>query len=314
MAADRPRTPRGFTEDTNATPLVHITEGVKNGPKRPCLVMVAGPRLGEIFPIEGELLIGRDPQAALRLPDDESVSRKHARVTALPVEGGGALITDLGSANGTFVDGEKVDESVLKEGAKIRVGQTNVLKFARYDTIEESAQRQLLESALRDGMTRAFNRRYFMQRLGAELRFAERHSQTVALLMLDLDHFKQLNDDCGHPSGDAALEKLVEVLDGGLRAEDVLARYGGEEFAILLRNISADNAMALAERLRKTVADTHFGPFGKESAPRQMTISIGVATFPDGDAKGDAAVAQLVARADAALYRAKNSGRNKTSR
>jgi diguanylate cyclase (GGDEF)-like protein len=311
MAADRPRTPRGFTEDTNATPLVHLSSDVKAGPKRPCLVMVAGPRLGEIFPIEGELLIGRDPQAALRLPDDESVSRKHARVTAL-VEG--ALITDLGSANGTFVDGEKVAERMLREGAKIRVGQTNVLKFARYDAIEETAQRQLLESALRDGMTRAFNRRYFMQRLAAELRFAERHAQPLALLFLDLDHFKQLNDDLGHPAGDLVLEKLVEVLDDALRAEDVLARYGGEEFAILTRNISPASAMQVAERVRKLVADTHFGPYGKEGAPRQVTVSIGVAVYPEGEVKGEAAVAQLVARADAALYRAKNNGRNTISR
>lgn len=313
MASDGPRAPRGFTEDTNATPLVHLSEGLKGGPKRPCLVMVAGPRLGEIFPIEGELLIGRDPQAALRLPDDESVSRRHARVTALAVDGG-ALITDLGSANGTFVDGEKVAESVLKEGVKIRVGQTNVLKFARYDALEESAQRQLLESALRDGMTRAFNRRYFMQRIAAELRFAERHGQTLALLLIDLDHFKQLNDQLGHPAGDEVLEKLVEVLDDALRAEDVLARYGGEEFAILARNISAASALQLAERVRRLVAETHFGPFGKESAPRQVTISVGVGVYPEGDAKGETAVAQLVARADAALYRAKNNGRNTVCR
>jgi diguanylate cyclase (GGDEF)-like protein len=313
MAADRP--PRGFSEDTNATPLVHLSSDVK-GPKRPCLIMVAGPRLGEIFPIEGELLIGRDPGAALRLPDDESVSRKHARVTATQAEEGGVQIADLGSANGTFVDGERVTERVLKEGAKIRVGQTNVLRFARYDQLEEQAQRQLLESALRDGLTRAFNRRYFMQRLGAELRFAERHAQTLALLMIDLDHFKKVNDELGHTAGDQVLARLVEALDDALRTEDVLARYGGEEFAVIARNIPADHALNLAERLRRIVADTHFGPYGKEGAPRQVTISVGVALYPtgpEGSTKGEAAVAQLVARADAALYRAKNKGRNLVS-
>ena len=188
---------------------------------------------------------GRDhhrPRSASRTcacAEDEGVSRRHARVT--PVADG-ALLADLGSQNGTFVDGDKVSERVLKEGMKIRVGQTTVLKFARYDAVEEAAQRQLLESALRDGLTRAFNRRYFVERLGAEIRFAERHAQPLALLMLDLDHFKQLNDAHGHLIGDDVLRAVVGVLNDTLRAEDVLARYGGEEFAILVRGVNKENA------------------------------------------------------------------------
>ncbi|HEX9103647.1 MAG TPA: GGDEF domain-containing protein, partial [Polyangia bacterium] len=251
--SDRP--PRGFTEETNATPLVGLTGDVQ-GPKRPCLVVIAGAHLGEIFPVDGEMLIGRDPQSNLRLAEDEGVSRRHARVT--PVADG-ALLADLGSQNGTYVDGERVQERVLKEGVKIRVGQTTVLKFARYDALEERAQRQLLESALRDGLTHAFNRRYFVERLGAEVRFAERHSQPLALLMLDIDHFKQLNDAHGHLIGDDVLRAVVGVLADTLRAEDVLARYGEAEFAILAREIPEANAMQLGERLRALVAGTTFG-------------------------------------------------------
>lgn len=203
--SDRP--PRGFTEETNATPLVNLTGDV-GGPKRPCLVVIAGAHLGEIFPIDGEIIIGRDADATLRLAEDEGVSRRHARVT--PVADG-ALLADLGSQNGTYVDGERVQERVLKEGVKIRVGQTTVLKFARYDAIEEKAQRQLLESALRDGLTRAFNRRYFLQRLAAEIRFAERHTQPLTLLMLDIDHFKQLNDQHGHMAGDEVLRTIPGI-------------------------------------------------------------------------------------------------------
>src|SRR5581483_398510 len=249
--------PRGFSEDTNATPLVRLSDASATGPKRPCLVMIAGPRLGEIFPIAdggaaGELLIGRDPDMHLKLDGDESVSRRHAAVQV--EEGGNARVRDLGSANGTWLDGRKIEgEAVLREGQKIRIGQTVVLKFALYDQLEELAQRQLLEAALRDGLTRAFNRRYFLQRLAAEIRFAERHAQNLALLMLDLDHFKQLNDTHGHPTGDKVLRKLVDVLTDALRAEDVLARYGGEEFAVLARGISPDHAHTVAERLRKTV-------------------------------------------------------------
>ena len=228
------RPPRGFSEETNATPLVRLTGDVQ-GPKRPCLVVIAGAHLGEIFPVEGEIIIGRDPESNLRLAEDEGVSRRHARVT--PVADG-ALLADLGSQNGTYVDGERVQERVLKEGMKVRIGQTTVLKFARYDAVEEAAQRQLLESALRDGLTRAFNRRYFVERLGAEIRFAERHAQPLALLMLDIDHFKQLNDSHGHLIGDDVLRAVVGVLNDTLRAEDVLARYGGEEFSVLVRGVN----------------------------------------------------------------------------
>jgi len=314
MSAERP--PRGFTEETNATPLVRLTDASAAGPKRPCLIMIAGPMLGEIFPINeagGEMIVGRDPDAQLRLGDDESVSRRHASVRS--TGNGQALIKDLGSANGTWVDGERVEEAPLREGAKIRVGQTIVLKYALYDQIEELAQRQLLEAALRDGLTHAFNRRYFLQRLQAEIRFAERHTSTVALLMLDIDHFKQLNDRFGHPFGDAVLKKLCEVLTDTLRAEDVLARYGGEEFAVLARDIAPAHARGLAERLRALVASTSFSKVESGSEPVHISVSVGVALYPlDPKRTADETTDDgqtLIARADAALYRAKQAGRNR---
>ena len=304
--SDRP--PRGFTEETPATPLVRLT-GDGQGPKRPCLVVIAGAHLGEIFPVEGEIIIGRDLESNLRLAEDEGVSRRHARVT--PVADG-ALLADLGSQNGTYVDGERVQERVLKEGMKIRIGQTTVLKFARYDAVEEAAQRQLLDSALRDGLTHAFNRRYFVERLGAEVRFAERHSQPLALLMLDIDHFKELNDTHGHLIGDDVLRAVVGVLDDTLRAEDVLARYGGEEFAVLVRGVNQDGARVLGERLRKEIAEM---PLSKETGEKlAVTISIGISVFPlqnPADVPSEQMGKKLVELADAALYRAKNAGRNR---
>jgi diguanylate cyclase (GGDEF)-like protein len=229
---------------------------------------------------------------------------------------GKALIKDLGSANGTWVDGARIQgEAPLAEGTKIRVGQTVVLKYALYDQIEELAQRQLLEAALRDGLTHAFNRRYFLQRLQAEVRFAERHASTVALLMLDIDHFKQLNDRYGHPFGDGVLKRLTEVLGETLRAEDVLARYGGEEFAVLVRGIPRDHAIGLAERLRKLVQTAALGKSEVPEEPMRISVSIGVAMYPlnpprKPDENADDSEA-LIARADAALYRAKQSGRNR---
>jgi diguanylate cyclase (GGDEF)-like protein len=277
--------------------------------------MIAGPLLGEIFPIEGgELIIGRaDAGVAVRLDGDESVSRRHAAISVETDGKGGATtarVRDLGSANGTWLDGRKLEgEAILREGQKIRVGQTVVLKFALYDELEETAQRQLLEAALRDGATRAFNRRYFLQRLTAEIRFAERHAQSLALIMLDIDHFKQLNDTHGHPIGDVILKRLVEVLQDALRAEDVLARYGGEEFAVLARGISPDSAITVGERLRKLVESASF------VNNIRVTVSAGIAVFPfAADApKADDPAQKLIELADAALYRAKQTGRNRVA-
>jgi diguanylate cyclase (GGDEF)-like protein len=310
---DDERPPRGFSEETNSTPLVRLTDASAAGPKRPCLVMIAGPRLGEIFPIDGELVIGRDPDAQLRLADDESVSRRHAMVRATTE--GGALIKDLSSANGTYVDGARVTESPLAEGVKIRVGQTVVLKYALYDQIEELAQRQLLESALRDSLTHAFNRRYFLQRLQAEIRFAERHASDLALLMIDLDHFKAINDRHGHPYGDTVLRKVCELLSQTLRAEDVIARYGGEEFVVLARGIPKEHAIALADRLRKLVAAARINRADSQEPATSITISVGVSVYPLTPARNPDETTDdaqtLIARADAALYRAKQAGRNR---
>jgi diguanylate cyclase (GGDEF)-like protein len=300
--------PRGFHEDTSAT-TPHGNPIQPSGPRRPCLLVVAGARLGEIFPIEGELIIGRDADVQLRINDDEGISRRHARVTA---QGDSAVIVDLGSANGVFVDGQKISERLLVEGQKIRVGQTTVLKFARYDAMEEHAQRQLLESALRDVTTHAFNRRYFLQRLGGEIRFADRHHMQLALLIIDLDHFKKINDTYGHYQGDEVLRQVVILLNNALRAEDVLARFGGEEFAVLARGIPEGGALQLAERLRKLVETTDFGTAQK---PLHCTISVGVAVFPfEGSQLETAAMEKLIERADAALYRAKQAGRNQTAK
>jgi diguanylate cyclase (GGDEF)-like protein len=130
----------------------------------------------------------------------------------------------------------------------------------------------------------------------------------VALVMLDIDHFKLLNDTYGHPAGDEVLRRIGELLLETLRAEDVLARYGGEEFAVLARGTSRENAVLLAERLCRLVAGA---PFGPRDNPIKVTLSAGVATYPfDGEKPADLS-ARLIELADAALYRAKQSGRNR---
>jgi PleD family two-component response regulator len=155
----------------------------------------------------------------------------HARLSVQGVE---VYIEDLKSANGTQVNGEKVTSRVpLRDGDKITAGATTILKFTYGDDLEETFQRKLLEAAIRDGLTKAYNKQYFLERLDTEVAFAQRHKTSLSLLMLDVDHFKRINDTFGHPRGDEVLVKLAGVVHETIRKEDVFTRYGGEEFAIL---------------------------------------------------------------------------------
>ena len=319
-------------DQTHTKPAAPIEGDVEQKRNLAYLVVLAGVSAGEMFKLQlDKTVIGRGPRCAVRL-NDEGVSREHCQLVREVGAGAGAgetsepgtdkiVLEDLGSTNGTFCNGERVDRRDLTDGDKISVGASTILKFTYQDQVDERYQKRLFESALRDGLTRAFNRRYFVQRLAAEVRFAERHEQPLALLMLDLDHFKQLNDSWGHIVGDGVLRALVDVLHDTLRAEDVLARYGGEEFTVLARGINADNARALAERVRRVVEGMKLS---KDGAPLPVTVSIGISVFPleaAGDEAGGAAPdeastseqigRQLIERADAALYRAKRAGRNR---
>ncbi len=296
----------GSALDDERTPITRPRWIEDQGGKRSCLIRLTGAQLGELLVIDRELVIGRDRELGLSLPHDRGISREHAKVVEVQ---DGALLIDLGSTNGVFVDGVRVKERLLVDGDKIRVGQTTVLKFARYDDAEIRMQRRLVDEALRDGMTRVFNRRYFLERLDAEIGFGARNNVSLSLTMFDLDHFKALNDAHGHLTGDRVLAELAAVCGRTLRHEDVLARYGGEEFIVLLRGAALDGATRLAERLRRGVEFARLG--AALDPPRPVTISVGVATFTPADYRPIATAGErLVAAADAALYRAKNAGRN----
>ena len=296
----------GSDFDDEVTPIAMPSIYEEAGDKRPCLIRLTGALLGEVVVVQGEMVIGRDNPKGLSLPHDRGASREHAKIIEVP---GGARLIDLGSTNGTFVDGVRIEDHLLVEGDKVRIGQTSVLKYARYDDAEIRMQRRLVDEALRDGMTRVFNRRYFMERLEAEVGFGERHRAPVSLVLFDVDRFKQVNDTYGHLAGDRMLIALAEVCSKTARNEDVVARYGGEEFIVLLRGIRSDGAMRVGERLRRAVELAQLGASLKP--PRALTISVGVATLSPSDHKPiTTATERLVAAADAALYRAKHAGRN----
>jgi diguanylate cyclase (GGDEF)-like protein len=297
-------------EATFATEIEEIREklsGVGATHARPCLTMLTGGMAGQLFKVKkGEAVIGRAAQAEVKVEDD-GISRAHARIRSETA--GRAFIEDLGSRNGTFVNGAKIaGPTELREGVKIQVGRNTVLRFGFQDDLDESFHENLLSSALRDGLTKLFNKRYFLERLDSELKFAQRHETALTLLMLDIDFFKKVNDTHGHLAGDMVLVAIANQLSRAVRNEDVVARFGGEEIAIVLRAINIDNAAQMAERLRKLVEGTVI-PF--ESKELRATVSIGIAGFPSTPAK---TVDQLVDAADKALYRAKQSGRNRVCR
>jgi diguanylate cyclase (GGDEF)-like protein len=159
-----------------------------------------------------------------------------------------------------------------------------------------------------DTLTGIYSRIEFHRRLKREVQRSMRYGRDVSMLMMDLDHFKEVNDTHGHPSGDDALRHVTEVAQKALRATDILARYGGEEFVIILPETSIDDAMQVAERIRASLASE---PATTRQGKRVcLTISIGGAVYP-GDAPSDD---ELIAAADKALYGAKTSGRDRVCR
>jgi diguanylate cyclase (GGDEF)-like protein len=264
------------------------------------LVVIAGTGFGNMFRLKGgRTVIGRGDRATVRIIDD-GISREHA---AVEQEGKAAVLVDLGSTNGTFWNGVRIKRQELVDGDKIAIGSSTIFKFSYQDHIDQSFQRQLFESALRDSLTHTFNRRYFLDRLQGELRFSVRHGKPVALLFVDVDHFKSINDSYGHQAGDQVLAEVARVLLATIRAEDVLARYGGEEFAIICREIESAGAEALGNRLIAAVAQRKFEHAGKVIP---VTVSVGAAVDPTLEEPQ-----ALIAAADAAMYEAKRSGRNR---
>lgn len=160
-----------------------------------------------------------------------------------------------------------------------------------------------------DPLTQVLNRRALTLRLTSELDRARRYSSVVTLLMIDLDHFKRINDTYGHLTGDDALREVAQLLLNAIRSVDVVARYGGEEFVVVLPETAEGGAVAFAERIRERIEQQPFAVIGAEesSGGLRLTASIGVATFPS--VRVDTAE-DLFAQADAALYRAKADGRN----
>jgi diguanylate cyclase (GGDEF)-like protein len=165
---------------------------------------------------------------------------------------------------------------------------------------------QIRNSAERDALTGLANRRALMARLTFELQRCISYESCTSLAMIDVDHFKQYNDQNGHQAGDQVLQTIAKLMSATTRRTDLVARYGGEEFTVILTGTDQEQAFRHAERIRKTIVEHNF-PHGETQPLSRVTISIGIATFPH-DATS---VESLFETADKALYRAKHAGRNR---
>jgi diguanylate cyclase (GGDEF)-like protein len=266
------------------------------------LIVLSGRSVGKMYKVpSGEHTLGRSTDADIRL-DDEGVSRFHSKIVRAP--DGNVQLLDLESTNGTYVNGARIGEFGLSDGDRIQVGSVTILKFSYQDSLEEQFQQQLYESATRDPLTQAYNKRFFTEQLEKDFSHASRHGLRLSLLMLDVDHFKRVNDGHGHPAGDHVLQRMAATVMGSLRTEDAFCRVGGEEFAVLVRDGDEGEAAYLGERLRSLVEQTQF-VYGGATLP--VTVSVGVAELePDRHTEAG----MLVADADRCLYDAKRAGRN----
>ncbi|MDX2019996.1 MAG: GGDEF domain-containing protein [Deltaproteobacteria bacterium] len=271
--------------------------------RQPCLVVLQGPYEGHVlrlFP-GTRWTLGRSSSAEFVM-DDEGLSRTHVRIERLHND---FVIEDLGSRNGTYVNERPIKRHYLSEDDVVRVGASTLMRLTFMDALDEEMHERLASAASKDALTKVFNRRHFDERLAAEGAGARRHSRPLALIMVDVDNFKRVNDTMGHPAGDAVLRGVAACLSNAVRREDAVFRYGGEEFAVLLRETPVQGALILAERLRIGVEQArHEGP--GIPAPLQVTVSVGVAMLGPGNSDE-----QLIHAADQALYQAKHSGKNR---
>ncbi|MET0793211.1 MAG: GGDEF domain-containing protein [Polyangiaceae bacterium] len=269
---------------------------------RPMLLRMDGVGAGQVVSIgQTPFTMGRHASNNLSI-DDDSISRTHARFVT---EEGKYFVEDLGSRNGTFIQGKRITRAEIKDDDWVQLGARVAFRFALTDSRQEGLLRKLYESSTRDALTGAYNRRHFDDRLKAEIAFAVRHATDCALILLDIDHFKKVNDTHGHQAGDEVLRHLSGIAHRALRTEDVFARFGGEEFAVIVRGASTRGAGRLAERLREALAQQHCSFEGQEI---RCTLSAGCAALSCCAAPSPE---EVIAVADRRLYVAKQAGRNR---
>jgi len=265
---------------------------------QPCLVIISGAEMGRRIDLtHEEVSIGRSDQCTVCVNSD-LVSRRHAVVNRVL---GHYIVVDLKSTNGTFVNDVRIERAELKDGDLLRVGKT-VLKYLE-SNLELEYMQHILSLASVDSLTGVYNKRYFDEVFGKEVARAEQGHTPCSLIVLDIDHFKKINDTHGHPAGDAVLKHVSALVKSQIRPGDTLARVGGEEFAIVLPQTPYMLATQAAELIRGAVEKSICDVAGTKIP---ATLSLGVAELQPAEIPE-----RFYQRADERLYAAKHGGRNR---
>lgn len=270
---------------------------------RASITVLVGPDPGLLVRLsDGEVTCGRSQRATCRL-HGEGVALLHARFFE---RSGHHWVEDLGGGDGTRVRGLRIASPTrLRDGDLVEAGSA-VLRFNLYDALEETAAIELYENSVHDSTSGAFNREHFERHLAAELSATERTHCVLALLMMDVDGFKRINDDFGHVFGDVVLRVVSANVQRLLRPRDLLARFGGDELVVLCPETSLRNALILGERIRSRVEQLTLSAAGNDV---HVSVSVGVAT--NGSGSGE--MLSLIGAADRAMYAAKRRGRNRVA-
>lgn len=266
-----------------------------------CLIVIRGTPQGKRFEInKPSMFIGRDATAEIAV-NDPNVSRKHAEVLR---KGDEISIRDNHSTNGTFLNDKPLKETTtLRKEDMIKLGST-ILKFLPKGELEIFYLGSLESAAHTDPLTKVYNKGYIMEALEAEFKRAKALHQDYSIIILDLDHFKKINDTHGHDAGDFVLKESCNMMRSkALPKNAIFGRFGGEEFLILLPNTALEAATQQAEIIRSSLEKTEF-IYEKKRIP--VTASIGVAEMAV-DVDSHTALFKL---ADKAVYQAKGGGRN----
>ncbi len=303
MSSNRFAPPPGGADilsDHESTVVMRSSDALVRPTGEDCLVCIYGGPIGKRFILgQDETTIGRGKKCTI-VVEHSTVSRQHAGLTG---SRGQRFVEDLGSTNGVYINGVLDKKKGLQSGDYIKIGDV-IFKYLAGDNIESIYHEEIYRLAIEDGLTQIPNKRAFDAFLEREFARAARYDRPLCLMMIDIDRFKQINDQFGHVAGDHTLTALASLLKPRIRKDECFARYGGEEFSVVMPESTLNGAARYAEIIRAYVESYKF-TFEGSQIP--LTVSIGVAQHrkeiktPEG----------LIQAADKCLLLAKKLGRNR---
>jgi diguanylate cyclase (GGDEF)-like protein len=265
-----------------------------------CLVEIYGENLGKRYVLShSPLHIGRGLDSDIPIGSD-AVSRRHAEVQRRE---SGWVVIDLESTNGTWVNERSVTEALLNAGDHIQIGDT-IFKYLAGNHIEGLYFEEIYRMMIYDGLTGVYNRRYLNDFLEREFSRARRHGRDLSVVFVDLDNFKDINDNFGHLAGDHVLKRVARAFGDRIRREEIVGRYGGDEFLVVIPESNLKDIVQFAEIIKSRI-ETQDIEFDNERI--HVTVSVGIAVLAEGMERYE----DLLARADKRLYDAKRAGKNR---